>query len=382
MSDRSPLHDTTTRAGAVFADEAGWTMPLHFGDPEAEYRQARQAAALFDLSHRGKIELIGPEAAIFLHNLLTNDIKDLPCSRWCEAFACNAQARVLAYALVYHMKVFDDHAFLSSHDAFWLDVDPGLGDKVARHLDRHLISERAEIADRTKSFAHLHLAGPQAPALAEQDGIMGLSGRELMQNGWGEETVQFRRNDCLGVPGYDIVCPAAKAEWYWNHFLERGARPAGLRAEDVLRIEAGTPVYGKDITEGNLAPEVGRTAEAVSYKKGCYLGQEPIVRLRDLGHVNRVLTGVRIEGSEPAAAGAKLWRDEKEAGQVTSSAYSPGLGTAIALAYVRRGNTDPGTELAVEIHSTRARASVASLPFCGFSTGNSSSTQASELNRA
>jgi folate-binding protein YgfZ len=369
MSESSPLHDLTARAGAVFADEAGWTMPLHYGDPAAEYRRAREAAVLFDLSHRGKVEVSGPEAAVFLHNLLTNDVKGLAYSHGCEAFLCNVQARVLAYALVYRLKVFDDAAFLSNHDALWLDVDPGLGDKVARHLDRHLISERAETADRTASFAHLHLAGPKAATMLEQDGIKDLSPRELMQNAFGAETVQFRRNDRLGVPGYDIVCPAGKAAWYWTHWAERGAAPAGLAAEETLRIEAGTPVYGKDITENNLAPEVGRTAQVISYTKGCYLGQEPIVRLRDLGHVNRVLTGLRVEGTQPVPAGAKLWRDDKEAGQVTSSAYSPALGAVVALAYLRRGSTDPGTALEVEVNSTRARASVVSLPFSGLSAG-------------
>jgi folate-binding protein YgfZ len=363
MSERSPLHDATTRAGAVFAEEAGWTMPLHYGDPDAEYRAARESAALFDLSHRGKVELTGAEAATFLHNLLTNDIKNLPYSHGCEAFLCNVQARVLAYALVYRLKVFDDSAFVSSHDAFWLDVDPGLNDAVVRHLDRHLISERAEIADRTQSFAQLHLAGPRVPALLELDGIKDLAGRELMQNGFGADTVQFRRNDRLGVPGYDIICPAAVAEWHWNHWTERGAVPAGLRAEETLRVEAGTPVYGKDITDVNLAPEVGRTAQAISYAKGCYLGQEPIVRLRDLGHVNRVLTGLRIDGNDPVPPGAKLVRDGKEAGQVTSSVLSPALGTAIALAYVRRGSNDPGTALEVEVEGKRRPATVASLPF-------------------
>jgi folate-binding protein YgfZ len=369
MSERSPLHDTTARAGAAFVEEAGWTMPLHYGDLDAEYRQTREGAALFDLSHRGKVEVTGAEAATFLHNLLTNDIKNLPYSHGRESFLCNVQARVLAYALVYHLKIFDDHAYLSSHDTFWLDVDPGVGAAVARHLDRHLISERAEIADRTATFAHLHLAGPGAVALAEQDGIKGLPPRELMQNGWGADTVQFRRNDRLGVPGYDIVCPANHAAGLWSHWVERGARPAGLRAEDSLRVEAGTPVYGKDITEANLAPEVGRTPQAISYAKGCYLGQEPIVRLRDLGHVNRVLTGLRVEGNEPVPAGAKLWRDGKEAGQVTSSVWSPGLGTVVALAYVRRGSTDPGTALEVETGSARARALVSSLPFSGFAAG-------------
>jgi folate-binding protein YgfZ len=331
--------------------------------PPDEYRAAHEGAALFDLSDRGKVELTGPEAAVFLNNLLTNDIKGLPYSRGCESFLCNAQARVLAYALVYRLKIFDDHAFVSSHDSFWLDVDPGLNDKVVRHLDRHLISEQVEIADRTAAFAQLHLAGPQAPALLEQDGIKGLHHLELMQNGWGDDTVQFRRSDRLGVPGFDVVCPAAKVTWYRDHFLGRGAVPAGAETYDVLRVEAGTPVYGKDIDENTLAPEVGRTKQAISYTKGCYLGQEPIVRVRDLGHVNRVLTGLRLDGTEPAAHAAKLWREGKEAGHVTSSVFSPGLGTAIALAYVRRGSSDAGTALEVEAGAGRRAAAVASLPF-------------------
>jgi folate-binding protein YgfZ len=201
--------------------------------------------------------------------------------------------------------------------------------------------------------------------LAEQEGIQGLAVHELMQHGCGDDTVQLRRNDRLGVPGYDIICPSAAADGLWQHWLERGVQPAGLYTEDILRIEAGTPVYGKDITEVNLAPEVGRTAQAISYTKGCYLGQEPIVRLRDLGHVNRVLTGLRIEGTEPAPGVAKVLRDGKEVGQVTSSADSPRLGV-VALAYIRRGSNDTGTPVAVEIASMRVPGTVASLPFPGF----------------
>src|SRR5262249_4263627 len=159
-------------------------MPLHYGDRDAEYRAAREGAALFDLSHRGKVEVTGPEATVFLHNLLTNDVKDLAYSHGRETFLCNVQARVLAYGIVYRLKVVDRSAFVSSHDALWPDVDPGVGDKVARHLDRHLISEQAEIADRTTSFAQLHLAGPRAAALLAQDGIKDLSLRELMQTGF------------------------------------------------------------------------------------------------------------------------------------------------------------------------------------------------------
>ncbi len=332
--------------------------------PSADYRAAREGAALFDLSDRGKVELTGPEAAVFLHNLSSNDVKGLAYSRGCEAFLCNVQARVLAWALIWHVKIFDDHALLSSHDSFWLDVDPGFGETVARHLDRHLISERAEIADRTDAFAHLHLAGPQAPALMEAAGITGLQELELMQAGWGAGTVQFRRRDRLGVPGFDVVCPAGQAPALRQSYLDAGAKPAGSETYEILRVEAGTPVYGKDLDESRLAPEVNRTKQAVSYNKGCYLGQEPIVRIRDLGHVNRVLMGLRIAGGEPVPVGSKLWRDGKEAGQVTSAVVSPELGT-VALVYVRRGSAEPGTALEVEAGGGRRAATVAAPPLQG-----------------
>ena len=118
------------------------------------------------------------------------------------------------------------------------------------------------------------------------------------------------------------------------------------------------PLYGLDIDENTLAPEVGRTAQAICYTKGCYIGQEPIVRIRDIGQVNRTVTKLRIEGTNAVPHGAKLWRDGKEVGQVTSSALIPGSGERVALAYVRRGNTESGTALEVEVVGARATAHI------------------------
>ena len=129
-------------------------------------------------------------------------------------------------------------------------------------------------------------------------------------------------------------------------------------AYEALRIEAGMPLYGLDIDENALAPEVGRTAQAICYTKGCYIGQEPIVRIRDIGQVNRTLTKLRIEATNAVPHGTKLWRDGKEVGQVTSSALIPGSGEGVALAYVRRGNTEPGTVLEVEMDGERGTARV------------------------
>jgi folate-binding protein YgfZ len=359
MSERSPLHDLTAADGATFVEESGWQMPGHYRKVVEEAAGARTGLVLFDLSHRGKIELTGKEAALFLHNLATNDIKNLPYSHGCETFFCNVQARILATALVYHLKIFRDQLLSEGHESFWLDLDPGLVDEVAQHFDRHLISEIVDIADRTRDFLHLHLAGPLAPPALAAEGIAALAENELLQDGYAENTMQIRRRDRLGVPGFDIVCPRERGPRQWNFWRERGAVPAGIETYNLLRIEAGTPVYGKDIDESNLAPEVGRTAQAISYTKGCYLGQEPIVRVRDLGHVNRTLTGLVIEGNELAPSGTKILRESKEIGHVTSSVFSPRARKVLAMAYLRRGNTDPGTD--VEVAGRKAL--VESLPF-------------------
>jgi folate-binding protein YgfZ len=141
-----------------------------------------------------------------------------------------------------------------------------------------------------------------------------------------------------------------------------------LRAWEILRVEAGTPAYGKDMDESTLALEIGRTSQAICYTKGCFLGQEPLVRIRDLGHVNRSLTGLKLTGSDVVPHRSRLFRDGKEVGFVTSSVYSPRLGSAIALAYVRRGHLDSGTPLEVEVDGKRLTAVVVGLPF-GFSGG-------------
>src|SRR5262249_2544584 len=159
-----------------------------------------------------------------------------------------------------------------------LDVAPGQAERLLKHLDYYLISEQVEITDRTRDLAQLHLAGPQASAVLEQ----------LLR------PVPPAGHSPLGLPGHDLLCPREGAASIWQRLIAAGARPAGLDAYEVLRVEGGTPVYGKDIDENRFVAEVNRTAQAICYTKGCYLGQEPIVMARDRGHVNRFLLGLKL----------------------------------------------------------------------------------------
>src|SRR5262245_22903351 len=176
------------------------------------YQEAREHAALFDLSNRGKILVSGPDARTFLHNLCTNDIKGLRPGTGCEAFFATAQAKAVAYGIISCSESADP-------ESFWLDLDPGLAEKVVKHLDRFIISEQVELADRSADFAQLHVAGPDAKAVVDRAPL-----------GTDSTVRQWER---IGLPGCDITCPIAQREFVQKSLLEAGAMLAGQDTYEV-----------------------------------------------------------------------------------------------------------------------------------------------------
>jgi folate-binding protein YgfZ len=358
MSNTTPLAEAERSRGARCTTIHDWSIPADFGDPAGEYERLRTDVAICDVSHRGKVELSGPDAPSFLHNLSTNDVNNLPLGAGCEALFTTAKAKAVAYALIYHVRIGGDR------DALWLDVDPGQAEPLLRHLNHYLIAEQVEMADRTAGFAQIHVAGPNAKTVLERALGQPVPDLDLLQHMertiGANATCHIRRHDPLGVPGYDVVCLAPRSAAVWQTLFNAGAAAAGLDAYEVLRIEAGTPVFGVDIDENRFVVEVGRS-DAICYTKGCYLGQEPIVMARDrAGHVNRSFRGLKLDGGQ-VTAGEKLIADGKDVGVITSSIQSPRLGP-IALGYVRRGHEQAGTVLDVVSASSGRRAVVSELP--------------------
>jgi tRNA-modifying protein YgfZ len=301
------------------------------------YQAALNGAALFDRSSSGKIEVRGPEAPDFLHNLSTNDVKGLPLGGGCEAFFCNERARALSLCRIYHVKP-------GGQDALWIDVTPGYAEPLIKHLDRHLIAEQVELVDRTAEFAQFHMTGPKASdvvARAIGESMPELQLHQHMERSIGNTVVHIRRHDPLGFPGYDIVCLIDCVDAVRSRLMSRGATPADDTAWEWLRIEAGTPEYGKDIDDKRFVVETGRT-DAISFTKGCYLGQEPIVMARDrAGFVNRSFRGLKFSDGSGIESGTKLFAPD-DVGMVTSYTSTPGLGP-IGLAYIRRGFETQGS---------------------------------------
>jgi folate-binding protein YgfZ len=318
-----------------------------------QYQAACSDAVLFDLSANAKVELSGPDARQFLHNICTNDVKNLADGSGCEAFLTTAKARVIAHVFVGHYRWHDQ-------PVIWLDTVAGQAEALTRHLNHYIISEQVEVADRTAAISMHRAAGPGAQRTLEH--CFGCNLTELKR--LHHQSICFpdggngfiRRFDGLSVPAFDII--AATASWTSTVNLEL----ADPQVHDILRIEAGLPAFGSDIDENRLVMEVGRAAQAISYTKGCFLGQEPIVMARDRGQVNRLLLGVKVAAGEPLPRGTRLFKGDEEIGLVTSSVRSPRLGQVIALAYLKRGNQEPGLEMIVEPATDGRQAVVAALP--------------------
>jgi folate-binding protein YgfZ len=326
-----------------------------------DYTAAVSAAAIFDTSSVGKLLLTGPDAPMFLGNLSTNDTKNLPLGGGCEAYLCDSRAKVQFAVWIYHVRLGD------GRHAMWVETTAGRNEELVKYLDRYLISEQVEIADVTTQFAQFHLAGPRAVDVLSQ--ALGEAVPELpefahMERTFGSgATCSIRRRDQLGLPGFDIVCRTEHAEGVRGLLLAAGAAAGTTTTFETLRIEAGIPLFGPDIDSNRFVMEVGRASRAVSYAKGCFLGQEPIVMARDrAGHVNRAFLGLKVLSDGPLSAGAKLFHDGQEVGAVTSSCHSPRLGLPVALGYLRWKHQEPGTKMEAETPSGRQPVEVLGLP--------------------
>lgn len=299
-----------------------------------EYQALTQGVGVADVSDRSFVELVGADRAKFLHNLCSNDVLRLAPGQGCEALLLNAKGRVVGHVFVY-----------CSPEALVLDSAPGQSEKLLTHLDRYIIREKVELKDESERFAQLLLAGPQAGELL---GGLGAEAPQVwLAHGPAEiagQPVFVRRSGLTGPDAFTVVCFRPQQEEVLQSLTGAGAVRCGAEAVEAVRIEAGMPQYGTDATEDNLPQELDRNDRAISFTKGCYLGQETVARIDALGHVNRTLVGLRLAGSEAPAAGAELKAGDLVVGRITSAAFSPKFG-GVALGYVRRGHNHPGARL-------------------------------------
>lgn len=327
-------------------------------DDWAGYWAVLKSAGYRDRSDRCRLRISGPDRAKFLHNLTTNDVKRLAPGAGHEAFVTSPQGKCLGYVTL-----------LACDSEILLRTDPGGLEHVLPHLQKYGIFDDVSIDDVKMATCELHIAGPEVEAILGRAGADVPVSFELAhhETKLGSVPVRLVRESPTGRPGWTIIAEVGSRDALVAA-LEEHAAAGGLvevdeKSFDALRIEAGTPVFGQDITPENLPQEVGRDARAINFVKGCYLGQETVARIDALGHVNKLLKGLTLRDSALPPPGTALESsDGKKVGSITSSAFSPGWEAAVALAYVRTTHVAPGTELHIAVAPNSSTAIVADLP--------------------
>lgn len=284
-----------------------------------DYRALSTTVGVVDLTaRRSRVELTGADRHAFLHNFCTNDIRNLPENQGCEAFLLNAKGHVLFYVNVWRRP-----------ESLVVESGGGRGATLVAHLDKYLIREQVTLADRSADWDELLVAGPQAAAAIA----------DLPDGAFAQPTAWTR------APNFTVIGLTATIDALRKRLAANDVPTCDFAALDALRIEAGFPLDGLDVSDKNLAQEVDRIERTISFKKGCYLGQETVARLDALGHVNKTLVVVRFASTSPDAVpttGTELTCNGQPVGQVTSAAFSPGLEASVALAYVKQGANAPG----------------------------------------
>ena len=328
-------------------------IPTAYGDPALEHAAIRGAAGIVDRSDHGLLEVTGRDRTKFLHAMLSNDIASLTPGQGCAATLLDVHGKV---QVLVRVLVLDDRVLVIT--------PPDRAAPTLEALDTYLFSEKAYFRDATGEHAIFLLAGPDAPALAARVAGSGPGDRAWshVTGTVGGTTVRLARGSGeTGEPELWVLSAASDGPAVWEACLAAGAKAVGRTAFESARIEAGTPAFPDDMGPTVLLPEVP-FADLVSYTKGCYIGQEVIVRIRDRGHVNRLLRGLVLEGEAVPAAGASVVAGGAEVGTVTSAAWSLALKRPIALALVKRAHADAATAVAVRVGDSVVPATVSDLP--------------------
>lgn len=328
-------------------------MPV--SDPSNEGLEVlREAAAAADLTGRGALSVAGPDAAELLHGLVTNEVKALRPGSGCHAALLTPKGRMRAELAVLRL----------SDSELLLDCDGALAEPLLGILQGYVPFSRSVLADRTGETGVVHLEGPAASGVLIAAALPEPGPEDFAHVAGSLDGVPLRvvRVSRAGGPGFDLRAPRDAVSALLSLLSSRGAAVVSSDVLEAGRIEAGLPRWGAELTETTLPNEAGLERTAISYSKGCYLGQETVARIRTYGHVNRRLVALLLPIGCAAAPGDEVRAGEEAVGNVTSAVDSARRGARVALAYVKKGHDEPGTALAVATKEGAVAGRLAAVP--------------------
>jgi len=340
----------------------GVELTGNYGDVRAEHQALWESVGVLDLSFRGRLCLAGADRVRFLHGQVSNDVKSLRVGEGCYAALITAKGKMQSDMHIYYLP-----------EELLLDFEPGLTAIVSERLQKYVIADDVQIIDVAPNYGLLNVQGPKAELVIRAVGI----GDDLPakpfefvrkpETDFGE--IHVMNQPRLGASGFDLLGATDQVNALKKKLVRAansaGGRECGSEAFEMARVEAGIPRFGADMDETINPLEAGLETRAISFNKGCYIGQEVISRIRTYSEVAKALRGLRLvdDLKNLPKKGDKLFHDGKEAGFVSSATASPKLKANIALGYVKREVNQPGTELILRMADGESCVRIVELPF-------------------
>ncbi len=322
---KTPLYEKHASQEAIFETYGGFSLPKSYGDSHLEAKTARKSVSVTDISDRAKLLVSGADHLKFLQGVLTNDVKKKIPGTGNYAAILTPKGKMIS-----DMRIF------KNKDSVYIDMEPAMSEDIAQLFRKLKLSYKADVVDLTEDYCLLHVCGPDCEKfIGKRFHFNPEDMNEYDHTGIGKAT--FFKLNRTGKTGFDILFTNEDAREIWKHFAEVSSDIAlfGHDAMEILRIEAGIPVYGKDMDTSTIPIEAG-IWDALDFEKGCYVGQEVIARIKWRGRVNWHLAHFVSERNGIALPGDTLEIEEKKVGRITSSAYSPNLEKNISIGYIRR----------------------------------------------
>ncbi len=353
MALSTPLHDWHVARGARMVDFAGWDMPIQYTSIIDEHKAVRTGAGLFDISHMGRLSFGGPDALALLQQVFTNNAATMKDFQVRYGLVCNERGGIRDDVLVYRWPY-----------GWAMVVNASNREKIVGWINEHMAGKNVQLMDQTLQTCMIAIQGPEAVDLAK--GLTEGNAGEL--NYYYALPTRYKGKGCVvsrtgytGEDGLEFMVPADLGQQLWDELLERGAKPCGLGARDTLRLEAGMPLYGHELSE-DLDPFQAGLTWATKMDKGDFLGRVALEK-RHKDKTLRHRVGLELVGKRIAREGAVISHRDKQVGSVTSGTFSPTLEKAIAMAYVDPDCAVAGMTLAVDVRGQSVPAQVVPMPF-------------------
>jgi glycine cleavage system T protein (aminomethyltransferase) len=350
---RTALYDWHVSHGARMVDFGGWDMPIQYTTITEEHTAVRTAAGVFDVSHMGRLSFSGAGALDLIQFVFTNDAAAMTDFQARYGLICNGTGGIRDDVLVYRWPY-----------GWAMVVNASNREKIVGWIDSHKAGRDVQMVDQTLTTAMVAVQGPKAVELCR--GLVEADAARLKY--YHATPTRYRGKGCVvsrtgytGEDGFEFMLAAEQGVTLWDELIGRGAKPCGLGARDTLRLEAGMPLYGHELSE-DIDPLQAGLGWSVKLNKGDFIGRDALLLRKDNPTLRRRV-GLELDGKRIAREGAAILKGGAEAGRVSSGTFSPTLDRAIAMAYVDPALAAAGTACEVDIRGKAAPAKVVPLPF-------------------